>query len=116
MRDRTKEPFWHIPIPFCVVIVGYIIGNYGMVTDNVAARYVGLFLVGQAPAGYICFLAWISNSIPEPPAKRAVALGLTSSILPPSTKELKRKKIFEGRRNLDIVIFSEISAECIADR
>ncbi|KAG6906541.1 hypothetical protein DXG01_013249 [Tephrocybe rancida] len=156
--DRTKERFWHISIPFCVAIVGYIIG---MATDNVAARYVGLFLVGQAPAGYICFLAWISfvqpftlyiainliNSIPEPPAKRAVALGLTSafaqlgavggsyifpknwgpsyrtsfgislgSILPPSTKKLKRKKMLEGRRSLDIVIFSEISADCIADR
>ncbi|KAG6864543.1 hypothetical protein C0991_008859 [Blastosporella zonata] len=74
--DRTKERFWHISIPFFVAIVGYIIG---MVTDNVAARYVGLFLVGQAPAGYVVFLAWIPNSIPEPPAKRAVALALASA-------------------------------------
>ncbi|RDB29704.1 hypothetical protein Hypma_013785 [Hypsizygus marmoreus] len=74
--DRTRERFWHISIPFIIAIVGYIIT---MSTMNVAARYVGLFLVGQAPAGYICFLAWISNSIPEPPAKRSVALALTSA-------------------------------------
>lgn len=73
--DYKKERFWHIAIPFMVAIIGYVIG---MCTQNIAARYVGLFLVGQAPAGYICFLAWLSNSFPEHPAKRAVALGLTS--------------------------------------
>jgi hypothetical protein len=32
------------------------------------------FLMAQSYAAFITFLAWVSNSIPRPPSKRAVAL------------------------------------------
>ncbi|KAF8879122.1 major facilitator superfamily domain-containing protein [Infundibulicybe gibba] len=75
--DRTRERYWHIVVPFVVAITGFAIG---MCTMNTGARYFSMFLVGQLPAGYICLLAWISNSIADPPAKRAVALGLISGL------------------------------------
>lgn len=37
------------------------------------------FLMAQSYAGFITFLAWISNSIPRPPSKRAVALALINA-------------------------------------
>ncbi|KAF8075812.1 MFS general substrate transporter [Lyophyllum atratum] len=73
--DYKQERFWHIAIPFAIAIVGYIVGMTG---QGVAARYVSFFLIAQALAGIVCLLAWISNSIHEHPAKRSVALGLTS--------------------------------------
>ncbi|KAF9457120.1 sugar transporter [Collybia nuda] len=74
--DRTRERFWHIAFAFAVGIAGYIIV---ISTMNRGARYAGLFLVSCVSAGYIVFLAWISNSIPEPPAKRAVGLAFMSA-------------------------------------
>ena len=35
--------------------------------------------MAQSYAGFITFLAWISNSIPRPPSKRAVALALINA-------------------------------------
>ncbi|KAG8936934.1 hypothetical protein FRC02_010024 [Tulasnella sp. 418] len=46
---------------------------------NTAARYIALFLQAQSYAGFIVFYSWISNSIPRPPAKRAVAIGLINA-------------------------------------
>ncbi|OBZ76616.1 Pantothenate transporter liz1 [Grifola frondosa] len=48
-------------------------------SDRYAARYVSLFLMAQSYAGFIIFLAWVSNSIPRPPSKRAVALALINA-------------------------------------
>jgi hypothetical protein len=45
---------------------------------NTAARYVSLFLMAQNFAGFITFLAWTNNSVPRPPAKRAVTLALVN--------------------------------------
>ncbi|KAF8154966.1 major facilitator superfamily domain-containing protein [Crassisporium funariophilum] len=75
--DRTQERYWHIALPFMVAIIGHIIV---ISTMNPAARYFGFFLVGQSPGGLICFVAWITNSFPESSAKRAVALGIISSV------------------------------------
>ncbi|KAH9948347.1 MFS general substrate transporter [Amylocystis lapponica] len=69
--DAVGERFWHIAVPLFFGIVGFIIA---VSTMNTAARYVSLFLMAQSYAGFITFLAWVSNSIPRPPAKRAVAL------------------------------------------
>ncbi|PCH41493.1 MFS general substrate transporter [Wolfiporia cocos MD-104 SS10] len=69
--DKNGERFWHIAIPLAFGIVGFVIAS---ATMNTAARYVSLFLMAQSYAAFITFLAWVSNSIPRPPAKRAVAL------------------------------------------
>jgi predicted MFS family arabinose efflux permease len=60
-----------------VGLVGFIIA---IATMNTAARYVSLFLMVMNFAGIVCLYAWISNSFPRPPAKRAVVLALTNAI------------------------------------
>ena len=37
------------------------------------------FLMAQSYAGFVCQYAWISNSFPRPPSKRAVALALINA-------------------------------------
>ncbi|KAI0722220.1 MFS general substrate transporter [Cerioporus squamosus] len=74
--DRTKDRFWHIATSLSCGIVGFIIA---ISTMNLAARYISLFLMAQSYAGFIIFLAWISNSIARPPSKRAVALAFINA-------------------------------------
>ncbi|KZT72529.1 sugar transporter, partial [Daedalea quercina L-15889] len=74
--DRSGERFWHIAMPLMFGIVGFIIASSTM---NTTARYVSLFLMAQSYAAFITFLAWVSNSIPRPPAKRAVALAFINA-------------------------------------
>jgi MFS family permease len=74
--DRTQEKFWHIVLPICMGIVGFVIS---MSTLNTAARYVALFLQAGSYAGFIVFYSWISSSFPRPPAKRAVALAMINA-------------------------------------
>ncbi|PAV20855.1 MFS general substrate transporter [Pyrrhoderma noxium] len=73
--DKIGERFYHITGPFVVGIVGYIIA---MSTMNLAARYVSLFLMTLTFSGYVQIMTWVSNSIPRPPAKRAVAVAFVS--------------------------------------
>ncbi|KAH8113243.1 MFS general substrate transporter [Phellopilus nigrolimitatus] len=75
--DRKGERFYHVVVPLFVGIIGFIIA---ISTMNIAARYVSLFLMSLSYCGYIVCFAWISNSIPRPPSKRAVALALTNCI------------------------------------
>ncbi|KAI0347085.1 MFS general substrate transporter [Trametopsis cervina] len=74
--DKTGERFWHIAIPFLVGIAGFVIA---LSTMNTAARYVSLFMMAQCYAGFVCLYAWISNTFPRPPAKRAVAIAFTNA-------------------------------------
>jgi predicted MFS family arabinose efflux permease len=74
--DRTQERCFHIITPLAFGILGFIIA---VSTRNTAARYISLFLMAQSYAGFITFLAWISSSIPRPPAKRAVALAFINA-------------------------------------
>ncbi len=74
--DKTGERFWHITIPFLVGIVGFVIA---LSTMNTAARYVSLFMMAQCYAGFVCLYAWVSNTFPRPPAKRAVAVAFTNA-------------------------------------
>lgn len=57
-------------------MVGFVIS---MATENVAARYVALFLQTSSYAGFIVFYSWISSSFPRPPAKRAVAIAMINA-------------------------------------
>ncbi|KAG8770387.1 hypothetical protein FRC12_004295 [Ceratobasidium sp. 428] len=74
--DKTGERFYHVACPVAVGIIGFVIAES---TTNIAARYTALFLMAQSHAGYIVLFAWISNSLPRPSSKRAVALALCSS-------------------------------------
>jgi len=69
--DRTKERFGHILVPFVIAALGFLIATSTM---NIVSRYLSLFLMAQAYAGYACFLAWASGTISQPSSKRAVAL------------------------------------------
>ncbi|EJD01118.1 MFS general substrate transporter [Fomitiporia mediterranea MF3/22] len=75
--DKHGERFWHIVGPLFVGIVGFIIA---ISTMKLAARYVALFLMSLSYVGYIVMFAWISNSVPRPPSKRAVALALINCL------------------------------------
>ncbi|KZO91348.1 sugar transporter [Calocera viscosa TUFC12733] len=74
--DWSGERAIHIIWPFVVGIVGFIIA---LSTVNTAARYVSFFLMAQSYAGYIVCFAWLSNTLPRPPAKRAVSLALINA-------------------------------------
>ncbi|KAF9055118.1 MFS general substrate transporter [Hymenopellis radicata] len=75
--DRHEERFKHITASFALGILGFVMA---MMTMNVGVRYVSLFLQAQSYAGFICFLAWASGSISQPPAKRAVGLALINTV------------------------------------
>lgn len=74
--DKVGDRFWHIVGPLVVGMIGFIIA---LSTMNTAARYISLFLAAQSYAGFIVFFAWISNTMPRPPSKRAVALAFINA-------------------------------------
>ncbi|KAL5527650.1 hypothetical protein ACEPAG_6451 [Sanghuangporus baumii] len=74
--DATQERFWHIVCPLLVGIVGFVIA---VSTMNTAARYISLFLMASSYCGFIVFYAWMTNSFPRPPAKRAVAIAFINA-------------------------------------
>jgi MFS family permease len=76
--DRTGERFWHIVLPLCVGVASFILAA---ATTATAPRYVAMMLmVPGVYTGYVVALAWISNTIPRPPAKRAAALAGINAI------------------------------------
>lgn len=76
--DRTGERFFHIVLPLCVGVVAFILCA---ATHSTAPRYVAMMLmVPGVYTGYVVALAWISNSLPRPAAKRAAALAFINAI------------------------------------
>lgn len=76
--DKTGERYWHITIPLWVAIVAYIIAA---TTSAVGPRYFAMMLmVPSVYTGYVVALAWISNTMPRPPAKRAAALAFINAV------------------------------------
>ncbi|KAH8596451.1 major facilitator superfamily domain-containing protein [Bisporella sp. PMI_857] len=76
--DRTGERYFHITLPLCVAIAAFILAA---ATTTTAPRYVAMMLmVPGVYSGYVVALAWISNSLPRPPAKRAAALAFINAI------------------------------------
>ncbi|KAG6336606.1 hypothetical protein ID866_2482 [Astraeus odoratus] len=73
--DATRNRFWHIAGPISMGILGFMMA---ILTMNTAIRYVSLFFMTQSLVAYIVLLAWISNSILEPP-KRAVAIAFANT-------------------------------------
>ncbi|BFZ58792.1 hypothetical protein PYCC9005_005857 [Savitreella phatthalungensis] len=75
--DKTQERTWHITASLSVAIVAFIIAAS---TTNPAARYLSMMLVIPGLyTNYPTALAWISNSIPRPAGKRAVALAFINA-------------------------------------
>lgn len=76
--DKTGERFLHVSIPLLVAIVAFILAA---ATTSMAPRYVAMMLmVPGVYTGYVIVLAWISNTIARPPAKRAAALALINAV------------------------------------
>jgi MFS family permease len=76
--DKTGERFWHIVLPLCVGVAAFILAA---ATHSTAPRYVAMMLmVPGVYTGYVVVLAWISNSMPRPPAKRAAALAFINAV------------------------------------
>lgn len=76
--DRTGERFLHISIPLCVGVAAFILAA---ATHSTAPRYVAMMLmVPGVYTGYVVALAWISNSLPRPAAKRAAALAFINAV------------------------------------
>ncbi|KAG2146784.1 MFS general substrate transporter [Suillus clintonianus] len=74
--DETGERFGHITIPLLVGIAGFMMA---MATMNTAVRYFSLFLMAQSYTAFVVYWAWVSNSIPRPTSKRAVALAFINA-------------------------------------
>jgi MFS family permease len=76
--DRTGERFFHISAPLCLAVATFIIAA---ATTNTAARYTAMMLmISGLYSGYTTALAWISNTLPRPPAKRAAALAFINAV------------------------------------
>ncbi|KAF2816652.1 pantothenate transporter liz1 [Mytilinidion resinicola] len=76
--DRTGERYFHIVLPLCLGVAAFILAA---ATTATAPRYVSMMLmVPGVYTGYVVALAWISNSIPRPPAKRAAALAAINAV------------------------------------
>ncbi|KAN0084455.1 Major facilitator superfamily domain containing protein [Tylopilus felleus] len=73
--DRTGERYFHMTVWSWITMVGLVIS---LATMSTGARYFSLFLMTTGFCGGGLVLNWVSNSIPRPPAKRAVALGLVN--------------------------------------
>lgn len=76
--DRTGERYLHITLPLIVSMAVFILAA---ATTTTAPRYVAMMLMpGSFYSAYVVALAWISNSLPRPPAKRAAALAVINAI------------------------------------
>lgn len=65
--DRTGERYFHITLPLYFAVIAFIIAAS---TTTTAPRYVAMMMmVPGVYTGYVVALAWISNTLPRPPAK-----------------------------------------------
>ncbi|KAJ6614290.1 major facilitator superfamily domain-containing protein [Mycena sp. CBHHK59/15] len=76
--DKTGERCFHMVASFALGVLGFVIA---ISTMNTAARYIALFLMAQSYAGFVVLYAWMSNTFPRPPSKRAVALAADPDVL-----------------------------------
>ncbi|KAN0097393.1 Major facilitator superfamily domain containing protein [Tylopilus felleus] len=74
--DLRGERFFHSALSLLLGILGF---SMAILSMNIVIRYISLFLMAQSFAGWIILWAWVSNSIPRPPVKRAVALAFINS-------------------------------------
>ena len=71
--DRTGERYFHITLPLYFAVIAYIIAAS---TIKTGPRYLSMMLmVPGVYTGYVVALAWISNTLPRPPAKVSYCIG-----------------------------------------
>lgn len=76
--DRTGERYYHITLPLWVCVASFIIAA---ATTSTGPRYFAMMImVPSIYTGYVVALAWISNTLPRPPAKRAAALAWINAV------------------------------------
>lgn len=99
--DKTGERYLHIVLPLCVSTAAFILAA---TTSSLAPRYVAIMvmvsvfpcasavtqekkvvglILEQVPSvysAYVVALAWISNTMPRPPAKRAAGLAFINAV------------------------------------
>ncbi|KAI0421310.1 major facilitator superfamily domain-containing protein [Xylaria grammica] len=76
--DRTGERFWHITLSLCFALVGFVIAA---ATTAIGPRYFAIIImVPGIYSAFVVALAWISNTMPRPPAKRAAALSFINAV------------------------------------
>ncbi|KAH7376609.1 major facilitator superfamily transporter [Plectosphaerella cucumerina] len=75
--DKTGERFFHYLGPAVTCLVGYIISA---TTTTTAPRYFAMFLMTVGFASGFVLLAWISNTIPRPAAKKAAAIAMVNAM------------------------------------
>lgn len=76
--DRTGERYFHVTLPLYISIAAFILAA---ATTSTAPRYVAMMLMPSTVyAGYVVALAWMSNCLPRPPAKRAAALAVVNAV------------------------------------
>ncbi|KAI1270191.1 MFS general substrate transporter [Xylariaceae sp. FL1019] len=76
--DRTGERFWHITGSLLVALVGFIVAA---TTTSIGPRYFAIIImIPGIYGGFVVALAWISNTMPRPPAKRAAALAFINAV------------------------------------
>ncbi|KAL8665385.1 MAG: hypothetical protein Q9202_002278 [Teloschistes flavicans] len=76
--DRTGERYFHITLPLYFAVAAFIIAA---ATIKTAPRYLAMMLmIPGVYTGYVVALAWISNTLPRPPAKRAAALAAINAV------------------------------------
>lgn len=75
--DRTGERFFHYLWPAIVCLIGYAIS---IGTQSIGPRYFATFCMTTGYASGFVVLAWISNTIVFPSAKRAVAIGFINAM------------------------------------
>ena len=76
--DKTGERFLHIACPLLVAVFAFILAAC---TTSTGPRYAAMMLmVPGVYTSFVIVLAWISNTIPRPPAKRAAALAMINAV------------------------------------
>ena len=64
--------------PTVVATLGY--GNIVSLLPTGPRYFAMMLMVPSVYTGYVVALAWISNTLPRPPAKRAAALALINAV------------------------------------
>ncbi|KAI5963899.1 hypothetical protein KGF57_001175 [Candida theae] len=72
--DKTGERTYHVLVPLICATVSFIIP---VATTNFGARYFSYCIMIPGIIGaYVVIITWMPNSVPRPPAKRAVSIAL----------------------------------------
>ncbi|KAI5267412.1 permease of the major facilitator superfamily [Aureobasidium subglaciale] len=77
MSDKMSNRFWFFIYPIPLAIIGMVVF---MTTEGFGPRYFSFFLMMFVFTINGTQFAWISSSIPRPPAKRAAALAIMNAL------------------------------------